>query len=47
MCTGLSIVGGGDVIAQLAVENKPQIDQKRLLSLSLYGFFIAGGVGHL
>ncbi|CAG9315844.1 unnamed protein product [Blepharisma stoltei] len=47
MLTGVSLVGGGDIIAQKILERKSEIDKKRLLSLSMYGFFIAGGVGHL
>ena len=47
MVSGAVVVGCGDVIAQsLAVVKKP-FDIQRFLSMSLYGFLISGGIGHL
>lgn len=43
--TGLVITGTGDIVAQ-TIEGREKFDTKRLLTFSLYGFFITGGFNH-
>jgi hypothetical protein len=47
MITGAVVVGCGDIIAQKLSPTRSPLDYQRILSMSLYGFLISGGIGHV
>lgn len=47
MISGAVVVGFGDFIAQKLISKNEKFDWSRLASMTLYGFLISGGVGHL
>ena len=47
MVTGLVVVGLGDALAQYVSPQYKKLDWKRLGAISLYGFFVCGGIGHV
>ena len=47
MISGGIVVGCGDIIAQVIKKDYQAFDYNRFISMSLYGFLVSGGIGHL